>query len=126
SIITMDPAAPRATAVAVDTAVRTITAVGSPAQCRNAAPGAKELDLGDAVMLPGFVEAHSHPFLSGVVTQPPAYCIAPYVGYPAWDDVAALFSRLQAEQPAGRTLIFNGLDRLLQQVAEPDNTLLDQ
>jgi hypothetical protein len=69
--------------------------------------------------------AHSHPFLSGVVTQPPAYWIAPYVGYPGWDDVAALFRKLQAEQPAGTTLVFNGQDRLLQQVAEPDNTVLD-
>ena len=125
TIITMDPATPRATAVVVDSGAGTITAVGSAAQCRAAAPGAAEVDLGDTVLMPGFVEAHSHPFLSGVVTQAPAYWIAPYVGYPGWDDVAALFRKLQAEQPAGATLVFNGLDRMLQQVAEPDNTVLD-
>jgi predicted amidohydrolase YtcJ len=125
SVITMDPAAPFAEAVAVDTAAGTITAVGSVARCRAAAPGAGERHLGDAVLVPGFIDAHSHPFLSGVITQPPAYWIAPYVGFPAWDDVATLFRRLQETESPGRTLIFNGLDRLLQQVAEPDNTLLD-
>jgi len=121
----MDPTRPRASAVAVDPAAGTIAAVGSLAECRNAAPGARERDLGETVMLPGFTEAHSHPFLSGVVTQSPAYWIAPYVGYPEWEDVAALFRKVQAEQPAGATVMFNGLDRLLQQVPEPDNTVLD-
>lgn len=125
AIITMDPALPRADAVAVDTAAGTIAAVGSLAHCRAAAPGAAERDLGAAVLMPGFIEAHSHPFLSGVVTQPPAYWIAPYVGFPSWADVTTLFRKLQTQEPAGRTLIFNGLDRLLQQVSEPDNTLLD-
>ena len=125
AIITMNKAAPRATAVAVDTGSGTITAVGSLAQCRAAAPDAEERDLGDTVLMPGFIEAHSHPFLSGVVTQSPAYWIAPYVGYPGWDDVAALFHQVNAEQPAGTTLVFSGLDRMLQQVAEPDNTVLD-
>jgi len=125
AIITMDDAAPRAEAVVVHTASGTIATVGSVASCRAAAPSAPECDLGEAVLLPGFIEAHSHPFLSGVVTQPPAYWIAPYVGYPAWDDVATLFRRLQTDEPTGRPLIFNGLDRLLQQVVEPDNTLLD-
>jgi predicted amidohydrolase YtcJ len=36
-----------------------------------------------------------------------------------------LFRKVQAEQPAGATVMFNGLDRLLQQVPEPDNTVLD-
>ena len=90
TIITMNPAEPRATAVAVDTAAGTITAVGSLPLCRAVAPDAAERDLGDTVLMPGFIEAHNHPFLSGVVTQPPAYWIAPYVGYPGWNDVAAL------------------------------------
>ncbi len=95
-------------------------------ECRAAAPGADEKDLGDTVLLPGFIEAHSHPFLSGVVTQSPTYWIAPYVGYPTWDDVTALFAKVDVERPPGATVLFNGLDRLLQQVAEPDNTLLDR
>ena len=125
AIITMNPAAPRAEAVALDTATGAITAVGSVEQCRLAAPGAAEHDVGERVLMPGFIEPHSHPFLSGVLTQPPAHWIAPYVGYPAWDDVTAFFRKLQAEEPAGQPLVFNGLDRLLQRIAEPDNTTLD-
>ncbi len=126
AVITMDPDRPRASAVAVDTASGTILSVGTLSDCRVAAPGAPEHDLGRTVLLPGFVEAHSHPFLSGVVTQSPTYWIAPYVGYPTWGDVTALFIKVQADVPAGEPVLFNGLDRLLQQVGEPDNTLLDR
>ena len=65
------------------------------------------------------------PWLSGIGTQAPAHWIAPYVGYETWHDVEALFTKLDAETPAGQGLMFNGLDRLLQQVAEPTNTDLD-
>ena len=65
------------------------------------------------------------PWLSGIGTQAPAHWIAPYVGYETWHDVEALFAKLDAETPAGQGLMFNGLDRLLQQVAEPTNTDLD-
>lgn len=126
AVITMDPALPRAKAVALDTDSGTIISVGSLADCRTAAPGADEKDLGDSVVMPGFIEAHSHPFLSGIVTQSPTYWIAPYVGYPTWDDVTKLFAKVQDEQPPGATVLFNGLDRLLQQVQEPDNVLLDR
>lgn len=125
TIITMDPDNPRATAVGVDTDTGTIVSVGSADHCQESAPDAETIDLGKVVLLPGFIEVHSHPFLSGVVTQSPAYWIAPYVGYPSWDDVTALFVKAQQEQPVGATLLFNGLDRLLQQVEEPDNTVLD-
>ena len=36
-----------------------------------------------------------------------------------------LFTKVQAEQPAGATLLFTGLDRLLQQIPEPDAAVLD-
>jgi predicted amidohydrolase YtcJ len=125
AIVTMDPENPRVTSVAVDTASGRIAAVGSLTDCRQAAPGAGEQDLGSSVLLPGFIDPHSHPFLSGVMTQSPAYWIAPYVGYPRWEDVTALFSRVQIEETAGQTVLFTGLDRLLQQVPEPDERVLD-
>ncbi|MBM9469493.1 amidohydrolase [Nakamurella leprariae] len=125
TIVTMDPARPRATSVALDTAAGTIVAVGTLDECRAAAPGARETDLGAAVLAPGLIEPHGHPFVSGVATQPPAIWIAPYVGYPSWNDVQALFRRCQTEQPPGVPLLFNGLDRLLQQAPEPDIELLD-
>lgn len=131
TVITMAAGRPRAEAVAIDPDRGTILAVGSVDGCRRAvagAPGEGEptvRDLGDVVLAPGFVEPHSHPLLSGVATQPPAHWIAPYVGFPTWDDVAAEFRRLQAGEPAGRPLLFNGLDRLLQQVGDLDRGTLD-
>jgi predicted amidohydrolase YtcJ len=125
SVITMDPSAPRATAVAVDGATGRITAVGDLAWCRAACPDATVRDLGDTVLMPGFVESHSHPFVSGVATQAPAHWIAPYAGYPTWGDVTALFRKLHSETPAGQTLFFNGLDRLLHGCDAPTAEVLD-
>ena len=128
SVITMSADRRRAEAVAIDQDAGTILAVGSIEECRQAVPAdspPEVRDLGDVVLAPGFIEPHSHPFLSGVATQPPAHWIAPYVGYPTWDDVAALFHRLQAQEPLGQPLLFTGLDRLLQQVESLDRRRLD-
>ena len=124
SVLTMDDANPRATAVAVGADGR-IAAVGDLADCTAALPSAEIIELGSDVLLPGFVESHSHPVLSGISTQPPAYWIAPYVGYPTWSSVTDLFTRLDAEQPAGQPLLFNGLDRLLHGTDAPTSTVLD-
>ena len=61
SIITMDDANPRAEAIAFDDATGKILAVGTVAQCQAAAPGTDVTDLGATVLMPGFIEAHSHP-----------------------------------------------------------------
>ena len=66
SIITMDESNPRAEAIAIDTSTGKIVAVGSLTDCQAAAPGAVLTDLGSTVLMPGFIEAHSHPFLSRV------------------------------------------------------------
>lgn len=125
TILTMDEARPRAEAVAVDTVAHTILAVGSLADVQAAAPGVAPTDLGSTVLMPGFIEPHSHPILSGIATQPPAYWIAPYMGFPTWADVQALCRKADAEAPAGVPLVFNGLDRLLQQAPVPTNVVLD-
>jgi len=125
TIITMDPASPRARAIAFDPSTGVIAAVGSEETCLAAAPGAEVRDLGDTVLMPGFVEPHSHPVVSGLVTRTPSIWIAPYVGYPTWDDVTALFTKLDAETPAGVPLLFNGLDRLLQGAPSPTAGMLD-
>jgi len=125
SVITMDPASPRASAVAFDPHTGVIAAVGSLETCLAAAPGAEVRDLGDTVLLPGFVEPHSHPVVSGIVTRAPSIWIAPYMGYPTWAEVDALFRRLDASTPAGQPLLFNGLDRLLQGAPSPTATMLD-
>ena len=51
TVITMDPARPRAESVAVSDG--RITAVGSVGECRKALPGAEVLDTGAAALLPG-------------------------------------------------------------------------
>ena len=124
SIITIDPALPRATAVAVSG--ERIVAVGDLEQCRAALPNAVVQDLGDIVLMPGFIESHSHPVLSGIMTQPPVHWIAPYVDSPTWDDCVALFRRLDADEPADQMLLFNGFDGLLHGAPAPTAATLDE
>lgn len=57
-IHTMDPTEPRASAVAI--AGEVITAVGDSEELRAANPGARIVDLGGRVVIPGFVDAHCH------------------------------------------------------------------
>ncbi len=117
----MDEANPRAEAIAVDTTAGQITAIGSPADVQAAAPGVTVNDLGTTVLMPGLIDAHNHPALNGMVTQEPSYWIAPYMGYPTYADVQALWKRLDSDLPAGQPVICNGLDRLLQEAPELTN-----
>ncbi|MCS5617109.1 MAG: amidohydrolase family protein, partial [Pirellulales bacterium] len=125
TIITMDPAAARAEAVAVDTTTGRIAAVGSLEACQQAAPAAAVRDLGATVLMPGFIDPHSHPLLGGIVTQEPAHWISPYRGYATFADVEALWRKLDAELPPGQPVLCNGLDRLLQGAPELTNRQLD-
>lgn len=125
AIITMDEARPRAEAVAVDTATGTISRVGDRAELMAFYPDAKVVDLGTATLMPGFIDSHSHPIVSGMTCREPAHWIAPYVGFPSYRDVTALFAKLDAETPPGEGLVFNGLDRTLQSAPELTNADLD-
>ena len=126
TIITMDEAHPRARALAFDSGTGRITAIGSVGEVQAATPGVAVTDLGDTVLMPGFVEPHSHPLLSGMATQEPAYWVSPNVGVATWADVKAIFAKADKERPAGDVLVFNGVDRLLQQAPLPTRTILDQ
>lgn len=126
AIITMEPDHPRVEAVAVDTATGTIAAVGSVAECQAAAPGVAVTDLGDTVVMPGFIEAHSHPMAAGLATEPPAYWIAGSQGYSSYSDVQALWRKLDATLAEGQPVMCWGLDRLNQGAPELTNTELDQ
>lgn len=125
TIITMDETNPRAEAIAVDTTAGTITAVGTLADVQAVAPGVTVTDLGATVLMPGLIDAHNHPALSGMVTQQPSYWIAPYMGYATYADVQALWKKIDGELPAGQPVICNGLDRLLQGAPQLTNTDLD-
>jgi len=125
TIITMDPANPRAEAIAFDSTSGIIAAVGTLAECQSAAPGVAVTDLGATVLMPGFIEAHSHPILGGLLTQPPVYWIAASNGYTTFAQVAALWTSVNADAPAGEPVVFYGLDRPTQGVGAPTNTTLD-
>ena len=126
SIITMEADTPRAEAIAFDSTSGVITAIGSLEDVQAATPGVLETDLGSTVLMPGFIDAHSHPALSGMITQSPAYWIAPYLGYPTYADVQAFWKEIDSEFPAGQPALFTGLDRLLQGAPELTNTEIDE
>ena len=88
----MDDALPQAKALAIDSGTGRITAIRSLSEVKTAAPGAAVTDLGSTVLMPGFVEPHSHPLLSGMATQKPACWVSPMVGVATWDDVKAIFA----------------------------------
>ncbi|WP_159810279.1 amidohydrolase [Cellulomonas citrea] len=123
TVLTMDPDAPRAQAVGVRDGA--IVAVGTLAQCRAALPGADVVDTGAAALMPGFVEPHSHPFMSGVATQAPAVSIAPWVA-PTWADVLDVFAATAAASDPALPLLFNGFDALLHGRPAPRAAEMDQ
>ncbi|MDA0253201.1 MAG: amidohydrolase family protein, partial [Actinobacteria bacterium] len=125
TIITMDTARPRARAIAFDSTTGRITAIGSMAEVQAAAPGVAVTELGETVLMPGFVEPHSHPLLSGMATQEPAYWVSPNVGVPTWDAVKEIMAKADKTHPPDQVLVFNGVDRLLQQAPLPTRDVLD-
>jgi predicted amidohydrolase YtcJ len=125
SVITMDPAAPRAQAVAVDTGTGAIVAVGTLVECQAAAPGVTVTDLGDTILMPGFIEAHSHPAPSGLYTEPPCHWISRPQGFADYAQVQALWRQLDSTLPAGEPVLCWGLDRMGQGAPELTNTDLD-
>ena len=125
SIITMDPDGSRAEAVAFDASSGIIAAVGSLAECQAAAAGVEPTDLGTDVLMPGFIEAHSHPVLSGIYTQEPSHWIARSQGYATYADVQALWRKLDQTLPEGQPVLFYGLERPGQGAPELTNKDLD-
>jgi len=125
SVITMDPTAPRAQAVAVDTGTGAIVAVGTLAECQAAAPGVTVTDLRDTVLMPGFIEAHSHPAPSGLYTEAPCHWISRPQGFADYAQVQALWRQLDSTLPAGEPVLCWGLDRMGQGAPELTNTDLD-
>lgn len=122
TIITMNNDAPRAEAVAVSNGK--IVAVGTLDECQAALPGAEVVDTKAKALLPGFIESHSHPIVSGLATQAPARSIAPFDA-PTWDDVLAIFAETLKVTPAGTPMLFNGFDALLHEQHQPTAETLD-
>ncbi len=122
TVITMDEAHPRAEAVAIDG--DTIIAVGSLADCQAVAPEADLVDTGAAVLMPGFIDPHSHPLLSGATTQAPAIPIGPWIAS-SWEQVKQIFVDTAKKTDPTRPLVFSGFDALLHGHPFPDAAELD-
>ncbi|MRG96307.1 amidohydrolase [Polyangium spumosum] len=138
TIITMDPAKPRAEAVAFDSETGVILAVGDFKDLCTKFPDVHTDDVTTVkVLMPGFIDPHNHPVSSGATTQPPAYWIAPYVTretngkkeypYKTWPLVEDFFRTINGDEkiPHDQPLIFNGLDRMLQGAPELRRDTLD-
>ena len=123
TVITMDAARPRAEAVAVSGG--RITAVGSRDECRAALPGAEVVDTGAAALLPGLIEPHGHPLMSGVALEAPAVNITPFKD-PKWSDVEKVFAATMAANDPQTPLLFSGFDALLHQRPAPKADELDR
>src|SRR5258708_1134149 len=66
NIMTVNPREPRAQAIAISRG--RIVAVGRDVDVLHlAAAGSKKIDLGGKTVLPGFIDAHSHPAMAGVM-----------------------------------------------------------
>lgn len=122
-VLTMDPAAPEAEALAVRDGV--ITAVGA---ARDVLPlrGARTevVDLTGQALLPGFVEAHGHPTIMGLAVAPPALDVRPF----SVPTGRAVYERIRAAVAAapGEPVAAYGIDLLLQRdLALPTRELLD-
>ncbi len=98
-LLTMDPARPRAEAIAL--AGQTILAVGTRAEVAAAAgPGVRRLDAGGASVLPGFIDSHIHLFPGGA--QLPSLALA---GLSGFEPIASAIRRRNAEQPGDGLLL---------------------
>ncbi len=65
NILTVDPAQPNAQAVAI--AAGRFLAVGSNDDIRGMSkPGVRQLDIGGKTIVPGFIDAHTHPSYAGI------------------------------------------------------------
>ncbi|WP_395670720.1 amidohydrolase [Phenylobacterium sp.] len=103
-IITMDPSRPEAQAVLVRNG--RIAAVGSNAEIRGRARGARVLDAGGSAVVPGFVDTHVHIEWSCAARE-----LMVNLWNPAPQSVAELLTRLKAvadKTPAGQWIVAEG------------------
>lgn len=122
SVITMDPNKPRADAIGIRDG--RIVAVGTRGEVSAALPSAEVTDLDDAVLLPGFIDAHSHPVGLGLALAPPSIDIRPFV-VPTWVQVQERMIHAEEEAADGEALFFYGLDPLLHNCEPPGSAELD-
>jgi predicted amidohydrolase YtcJ len=118
---TLDPSCPTAKALTIREG--SISYVGNADEARrSAAPGAEVIDLGDRVVLPGFVESHSHPIYYGRYLEEVDCRYARSLS----DIVEALGDRAR-DTPPGEWVVGNGYDHtLLEESRHPTRRELDR
>ncbi|MFF8878284.1 amidohydrolase [Streptomyces flaveolus] len=124
AVLTMDPTAPDAEALAVRDGV--ITAVGAARDVLALrGPGTDVVDLEGQALMPGFIEAHGHPTLMGLALAPPAVDVRPFT-VPTGREVHDTIRAAVAASP-GRPVGAYGIDLLLQRdLAPPTRASLDE
>ena len=104
-IDTMDPARPRAEAMAFD-AGGEILALGQREQLRREFPDARRIDVGQATVIPGLIDAHGHMLGLGL-----SRLTADLVGTGSKDEIVARLRAFARELPEGDWLIGRGWDQ---------------
>ncbi len=97
SVITFDEARPRARAIALRDGV--IVAVGSDTEVTTP-PGAREIDLGGACIIPGFNDTHAHMEREGLKHQRPSLAAAGSIA-----DIIDVIRGLAAKTPPGQWIV---------------------
>ncbi|QDH69411.1 amidohydrolase [Marilutibacter alkalisoli] len=105
TIHTMETAQPHAQAMAFDDAGR-ILAVGTTAEVGQRFPDARTLDLGDATVVPGLIDAHAHVGGLGM-----AMLTADLVGARDKAGIVRRLREFERDLPAGAWLIGRGWDQ---------------
>ncbi len=116
------------TATAMLTDRGRIVAIGTPAACQAAADRSglapEHVDLGDAVVVPGFVDAHAHPLMYGQLMTW-VDCGPEKAG--SIPEIVALLQAAAVEAPAGRPVRGYGYEqRNLAEKRHPTRFELDQ
>lgn len=126
AIHTVDEASTTATAMLIDRG--RILAIGSTAECEGAAEAAglaaERVDLGDAIVVPGFVDAHAHPLMYGQMMTWVDCGPAKAASIP---EIVALLKAAAADLPAGRPVRGYGYEhRNLVEQRHPTRFELDE
>ncbi|MBH0776547.1 amidohydrolase [Nocardia bovistercoris] len=124
-VITVDPDHPAPGAVAV-TGGR-ITAVGGREVLDLRGPRTEIIDLEGRCLMPGFVEAHTHPTQEQTLYSDAVVDIRPVTTCPTAQRVYETIRTALDAAPEGAPIIFYGLDLLLQKgFPEPTRASLDE
>lgn len=134
-VVTMDPSLPIATAVAVsDGKILSVGSIEDLKPWTSRYPTTINREFADKVIYPGFVEAHAHPLLGGLLYSMPLVTPQPVPnpwgkGFPGVPTAQAALAQLKqysaAIQDPNKPLLAWGFDEVAMGIS-PDRQFLDQ